>query len=251
MIDAKRLLDQFLGGGQGQQTGTDSGRGNLANAGAGPGSALGSIQGYAKQNPLLAGALAGGLASILLGSKGGRKLAGSAVTYGGIAAIGGLAYKAYRDYQEGQKAQPPIPRSSEPAILPPPADSPFALANSSPAADRMALALVMAMIAAAKADGHVDAEERNRILGKLSENGLAPEEEAFLAKELSAPLDIDRVVKSATTKEEAVEIYAASVIAAAPDHPAERAYLDMLAARLGLEPGLIKAVEQTIANAVS
>jgi uncharacterized membrane protein YebE (DUF533 family) len=105
------------------------------------------------------------------------------------------------------------------------------------------------MIAAAKADGHVDADERERILGKLAEEGLSAEEEAFLAKELSAPLDIDRVVASAKTKEQTIEIYAASLVAINPDNPAEKAYLDMLAARLGLEPDLARSVERTVAGA--
>ncbi len=282
MFDAKRLLDQFLGGqgaGGGQGGGAWPGAGNdqghqqqggglldsLTGGGqaggpggglsGGIGGVLGSVQGYAKQNPLLSGALAGGVASVLLGSKGGRKIAQNALTYGGIAAIGGLAYKAYRDYQQGQQApQPagvpaPRPASSGVPILPPPADSPFALANAPQGADRFALALVTAMIAAAKADGHVDAEEQKRILGKLSENGLDLEEAAFLTQELTSPLDIDKVVKAAMNKEEAVEIYAASLLAITADHPAERAYLDMLAARLGLEPELARTIERTIEGA--
>jgi uncharacterized membrane protein YebE (DUF533 family) len=177
--------------------------------------------------------------------------------YGGAAVIGGLAYKAYRDYQAGRAAgaatAPQAPKSagSVPAVLPPPADSPFAIANASQGAEVFALGLVTAMITAAKADGHVDADERQRILGKLSENGLSAEEEAFLAKELGAPLDIDRVVALAKTKEQTVEIYAASLVAISPDHPAERAYLDMLAARLGLEPELARSVEETVASATT
>jgi uncharacterized membrane protein YebE (DUF533 family) len=136
-------------------------------------------------------------------------------------------------------------------MLPPPADSPFAIANATQGADVFALGLVTAMISAAKSDGHVDAEERDRILGRLSEDGLDPEEEAFLAREFAAPLDIDRVVASAKTKEQAIEIYAASLVAMKLDHPAERAYLDMLAARLGLEPELAKSVERTVAGATA
>jgi uncharacterized membrane protein YebE (DUF533 family) len=261
MIDAKRLLDRFLGAGQDSGSGGVAGAADRQSAAAGlPGSvggALGSIQDYARQNPLLAGGLAGGLASVLLGSKGVRRLAGTALTYGGVAAIGGLAYKAYQDYQAGKATsgdapiQAPKGAAGVPAVLPPPAGSPFAIANAAQGADVFALALVTAMIAAAKADGHVDAEERERILGRLAENGLGAEEETFLAKELGAPLDIDRVVASAKTKEQAIEIYAASLVAISPDHPAERAYLDMLAARLGLEPDLARSVERTVAAAAT
>lgn len=259
MIDAKRLLDQFLGAGQNSNAGFGGRDAQGPEAGgsrqaAGAGGVLSQVQDYARSNPMLAGGLAGGLATVFLGSKGGRKLAKSALTYGGIAAIGGLAYKAYRDYQAGQASGPQEPartdmRSGRTPLLPPPADSPFAIANAPQGADAFALELVGAMIAAAKADGHIDDRERQQILGKLSEGGLDGEEADFLARELSTPLDIERVVRSAKNKEEAVELYAASFLAITPDHPAERAYLDMLAARLGLEPELAKTVETTVAGA--
>jgi len=258
MIDAKRLLDQFLGGNQwnsGRRPGAP-----LGGFGGGLGDMVGKAQDYARQNPALAGALGGGLASLLLGSKGGRKLAKNVLSYGGIAAIGGLAYKAYRDYQAGQAghSQTPqyqtrgsVPAAGDVAVLPPPADSPFAIANAPQGADVFALELVSAMIAAAKADGHIDDQERSRIFGRLSEGGLDAEEQAFLERELKAPLDIERIVRAAKNKEEAVELYAASFLAINPDHPAERGYLAMLAARLGLEPELVKSIEQTVASAAT
>ena len=54
---------------------------------------------------MASGALAGGLATILLGSKMGRELGGDAVKLGGMAVIGGLAYKAYSDWQAKQAGQ--------------------------------------------------------------------------------------------------------------------------------------------------
>lgn len=260
MFDAKRLLDQFLGGNQwtsGQRPGGQQG-GLAGGLGGGLGDIVGKAQDYARQNPALAGALGGGLASLLLGSKGGRKLGKNVLAYGGIAAIGGLAYKAYRDYQAGQAGQQTqhqtrgsVPASGPVAMLPPPAESPFAIANAPQGADVFALELVSAMIAAAKADGHIDDQERARIFGRLSEGGLDAEEQAFLERELKAPLDIERIVKAAKNKEEAVELYAASFLAINPDHPAERGYLAMLAARLGLEPELVKSIEQTVASAAA
>jgi uncharacterized membrane protein YebE (DUF533 family) len=264
MIDAKRLLEQLLGalgspedaeGSGAVQRQRKSGRGAQGGLAGGIGDALGSVQDYARQNPLLGGALAGGLASVLFGSKGGRKLAKKVLIYGGVAAIGGLAYKAYSDYQAGPAAQGRqsvvSAAANDTPFLPPPADSPFSIANAPLGANVFALELVSAMITAAKADGHINEEERAQIMAKLSEGGLDPEEEAFLARELAAPLDIDRVVRAAMNKKEAVELYAASLLAITPDHPAERAYLDMLAARLGLEPELAKTVERTIAAATA
>ena len=48
-----------------------------------------------------------------------------------------------------------------------------------------------------------------------------------------------------------MEIYAASVLAIAPDDPAEQAYLAMLASRLKLDPGLRLAVEREAAKTVA
>ena len=51
----------------------------------------------AKDNPLAAGALV----AVLLGTGTGRQVTGAALKLGGIAAIGGLAYKAYQNYKNG------------------------------------------------------------------------------------------------------------------------------------------------------
>ena len=115
----------------------------------------------------------------------------------------------------------------------------------------MSLAILRAMIAAAKADGHIDAQEHSRIFDKLDACDLDTEEKAFIIDELRKPLDIDAVVRAATTPELAVQIYAASVLAIDPDDPAEQAYLAMLASRLKLEPGLRSAVEKEAARTVA
>jgi len=115
----------------------------------------------------------------------------------------------------------------------------------------MSLAILRAMIAAAKADGHIDAQEHSRIFAKLNEHDLDTEEKAFIIDELRKPLDIDAVVAAAVTPELAVEIYAASVLAIDPDDPAEQAYLAMLASRLKLEPGLRAAIEKEAVKSVA
>ena len=48
---------------------------------------------------------------------------------------------------------------------------------------------------------------------------------------------------------DAIQLYAASLLAIKLDNPAERAYLDMLAARLGLDANLKASIEQAVANA--
>jgi uncharacterized membrane protein YebE (DUF533 family) len=236
MFDPQKLLEQFLGGGR---PGTPV-KDEKAAGGISPDFMKG----------LAAGGVAGGLAGILLGGKTSRKMAKGAVKLGGTAALAGLAYKAYQSWQASQQqpaAEAPQPMTD---ITPKPEGTAFLPAPGA-ARDGMSLAILRAMIAAAKADGHIDAQEHSRIFAKLGEIDLDTEEKAFIIDELRRPLDIDAVVKAAVTPELAVEIYAASCLAIDPDDPAEQAYLAMLASRLKLDPGLRAAVEREAVKSVA
>jgi uncharacterized membrane protein YebE (DUF533 family) len=230
MIDPKQLLDQFLGAGQNPDAPRQGG-----------GGLLGDLNQRARENPLASGALAGGLAAVLLGSKAGRKLTGSAVKYGGMAVIGGLAYKAYTDWQARQAGQQP--QRSDAELLPPPSDTPF-MPRPSEAEPRARL-LVQAMISAAKADGYIDPAEQKHIFERLDTVAIDAETKAHVMDLLRAPLDLDALVAGAKTPEVAAEVYAASLLAIDPDHPAEKAYLQMLAARLGLDAALVADIHRT------
>ena len=229
MFDPKKLLEQFLGG-------------NVPGSGQ-KGLSPDLIKGLA------GGAAAGGLAGILLGGKSTRKLAGTALKLGGTAALAGLAYKAYNDWQASQ--QPSAPEAPGMKDITPVAQGTPFLPSAAKDQDLLSLAILRAMIAAAKADGHIDAGEQQKIFGKLDELDLDTEAKAFVMDELRKPLNIDQVVASATTPELAVEIYAASVVAIDPDDPAEQAYLAMLASRLKLEPGLRAAIERETAKVLA
>ncbi len=228
MFDAKKLLDQFLGSQMPGGSGSIGQKGN-------------DLLGLAKNNPLKTGALA----AVLLGTKTGRSLGGNALKLGGLAVIAGLGYQAYKNYQAGQK---PEPTQSLPELLPPPKESPFSTEPQAVSND-FALSLVRAMIAAAKADGHIDADERSRIMDKVHLSGLGSEAEAFIEAELVKPIDLDTLVASAKTEEQKVEIYTASRLTIEPDTRTERGYLDMLAGRLGLPDALVDHIEATVAAA--
>ena len=230
MFDPQKLLDQFLGG----QSRDGQAQGGASRSGSGFSPDM--LKGLA------GGAAAGGLVSILLGSKGGKKLAGSALKLGGAAVLGGLAYRAWQNYQATKGAQTTVPVESMKDITPRIEGTVF-LPSASTERSELSLTLLRAMIAAAKADGHIDAAEQKRIFGKLDELDLDNEAKAFVIDELRKPLDIDAVVQGATSPERAVEIYAASVLAIDPDDPAEQAYLQMLASRLKLDPALKASVE--------
>lgn len=252
MLDAKKLLDQVLGSAKaGDFSGLQAQAQQMLGGGAQQKSGGGN-------GDLLKGALAGGVLGLLLGNKKARKFAGrtagTALKLGGVAAVAGLAYAAWKTRQQGgaTPAAPPAPGAThlmpapEQALLPPPADSAFAPRNAPGGEEALARAILVAMIQGAKADGHIDAEEQQRIFAQVESLGLDAEAKAFVMDELAAPLDIDKVVRAAKTPEMAAELYAASLLAMVPDHPAERAYLDMLAARLNLDRDLAAEIERSV-----
>jgi uncharacterized membrane protein YebE (DUF533 family) len=228
MIDARKLLDQLLGAQVPGMQGTVRDKASEA-------------INLARDNPLAATAIAG----VLLGTGTGRQVTGNVLTLGGLAAIAGLGYQAYKNYQAGQPPQ--AAAQAEPVLLPAPADSGFSTAPAVTTND-FALSLVRAMIEAARADGHIDDSERALILGKVGEAGIGAEAQAFIERELATPVDLDAIVGSAKTEEQRVQLYTASRMAIEPDRRAERGYLDLLAGRLGLDDALVDHIDATVST---
>ncbi|MDS1137894.1 tellurite resistance TerB family protein [Nitratireductor indicus] len=231
MIDPKKLLDDLLGS---QVPGT---QGTVREK-------AGQAVQLAKDNPLATGAIA----AVLLGTKAGRSVTGSALKLGGLAAVAGLAYKAYQNYQSGKE---PNEAARDGELLPPPADTTFDPAQAPQGETEFALALVRAMIAAARADGKIDDAERTKIADRLKLAGIGDEAETFLLRELEEPVDLDALVSAARTDAQKIELYTASRLTIEPKTRAERGYLDMLAGRLGLPDSLIDHVEATVSEATA
>lgn len=231
MFDAKKLLDQFLGS-------------QVPGVGGSVRDKAGQVTQMAKDNPLAAGAIA----AVLLGTGTGRKLTGSALKIGGLAAIAGLGYQAYKNYQAGKAPADPKTVQSEPELLPPPADSGFSIEPDVIDQD-FALVLIRAMIAASRADGHIDDQEKAHIIDRLKVSGLETDAAAFIEAELANPVDLDSIVAAAKTEEQRVELYTASRLTIEPDSRAERGYLDLLAGRLGLADALVDHIEATVSAA--
>ena len=233
MFDAKKLLDQFLGS-------------QVPGLGGSVRDRAGEAVQTARNNPMKTGALA----AVLLGTKTGRSIAGNALAIGGLAAIAGLGYQAYKNYQAGQAPAAPsdAPSANNPVLLPPPAESGFGPASPA-GSNEFVLVLIRAMIAAAKADGHIDDGERALIMDKMKAADVSGEAVAFIEKELASPTDLDSLISAAKTEEQKVELYTASRLTIEPDSRAERGYLDLLAGRLGLPDALVDHIEATVSSA--
>ena len=183
----------------------------------------------AQMSGLKKGAIAGGLLALLLGTRSGRKLTGTALKWGSLAAIGGVGYKAYKKWQEQQGATEEL-------------GSPILELNDE-AAEKRSTILVKAMIAAAKADGHIDAEEISRIKGELAEMNLDATVASLLESEIAKPLSVAEVAAEADSPAAAVEMYLASKLVIDDENVQERTYLNDLARELQLPGQLIEQVD--------
>ena len=231
------LLDQLLKSGQQmleKKTGTP---GSASNAGKG---GLGDLLGSGGLGGMLSGAGGGALAAsalgLLLGNKSARKYGGQALTYGGLAALGVLAYKAYGNWQANQGTAP----QTEPQTID---------RVPAPQVEQHSQAILKALVAAAKADGHVDERERQLIDGELNKLNGDPALRQWLQAELNKPLDPAEVARAATTPEIAAEMYIASLVLVDEEHFMERAYLEELAKQLKLDPGLKTELEAQVKQA--
>jgi uncharacterized membrane protein YebE (DUF533 family) len=113
-----------------------------------------------------------------------------------------------------------------------------------------ALAVLRAMVAAARADGVVEPVERARILDRLQAAALPPGEQQYVLDLLGRPPDLEAVVRGVDAPELAAEVYAASALAVRPASRAERSYLDLLGARLGLDPALAAELDRGVTGAL-
>jgi uncharacterized membrane protein YebE (DUF533 family) len=204
--------------------------------GQGGGDLVAKAQELIKQNPGIAGALAGVLGSLALGTGTGRTIATHAAKLGGLVLIGGLAYKAYENYRAGQAAN----ASANPQPVPAPTGTGF---EAQAQTNESATLYIRAMIAAASADGVVDEAELARITAGFSQVGHSPEAVAFIRQELANPATPQDLAAACTSPEIAMQCYTAARVAIEPDSMGEKQFLAQLAGALGMDASLVQHVD--------
>lgn len=188
---------------------------------------------------LVPGAL-GGLAGLLVASKSSRKLltkyGGSALLVGGGAVAGSVLWNKYKQ-RMSESQQPPQQQSQQ--VQP-------ALANQASPLDERAERLVLALVFAAKSDGHIDDKERQVIEQQLQEAGIEQEGRALVQRAIEQPLDPQRLAQGVRNEEEALELYFLSCAAIDIDHFMERSYLNALGDALQIPQDVRDGIEQDI-----
>lgn len=211
MFDPQRLLGQMLGGSLGD--------------------AFGGSRGRRKRNCVFSGAGLGSKAQVGLG-------------------LLGIALAAWEHYGQGPQNRAGMPAGS-PATTPPPPPPLAASTRKLPVLDdrqQQVVLLIRTMIAAANADGHIDAAERDTLLARARDGGLNDETLSWLDAEIAKPQTLGQVIANAP-RELAAETYAAASLAITVDTEAERNWLDALAHGLGLDPAVRADLDARIAAA--
>ena len=243
-MSLNNILDQFMGSvaapsGQGPGQGKNGGFGQ-------------TVSNLASNIPggLVGGAAAGGAMALLMGNKSARKFAGKAATYGGAAVLGGLAFKAFQNWQGSEPGasptEAPQQQSYDPASF-----HQQAISQQSNPGINPELVLIKAMVAAAKADGHVDADEQQKIFKAVETTSLSSAEKGLIFEFLQKDIPIFEITTGINSIEMKTEIYLASCLVITPDHPSERAHLDNLAMALQLPAQLSEQIEQQAHQAIT
>jgi uncharacterized membrane protein YebE (DUF533 family) len=271
MVDYRKLLDAFVGAiGRPDHHTSGQPQGGVRQqveksvtqvTGQSPDQLLQKAKDFATQHPGLTQTALVGLAGLLFKGRKKSKLTGNLVKLGGLAVIGGLAYKAYQNQQAvrgaavGGDNAPAAPAASEPQISAPrPHDAVAQSALGLPETSRFhpvsqteddALLFLRTMVAAASADGHIDEAERSRIVKGLTEAGIDPDATHWLDSEMASPADVEELAAGVTDPEKAAQVYAAACIAIDPDTIQEREFLHQLAEALDLDPAVRAQIDDT------
>lgn len=180
---------------------------------------------------LVPGAL-GGLAGLLVANKSSRKLltkyGTGALLAGGGAIAGTVLWNKYKDRVRAAHR-----------------DEPHYGEHTSPL-DLRTERLILALVFAAKSDGHIDDKERAAIEQQLREAGVEEPGRTLVAQAIEQPLDPQRLASGVKNEEEALELYFLSCAAIDVDHFMERSYLNALGDALKIPQDVREGIEKDI-----
>ncbi len=180
---------------------------------------------------LVPGAL-GGLAGLLVSSKSSRKLLSKygtgALLVGGGAVAGTVLWNKYKDnIRTAHQAEPQYGQQSSPV-------------------DVRTERLILALVFAAKSDGHIDDKERAVIEQQLRDAGVEAQGRQLVENAIAQPLDPHLLAKDVRNEEEALELYFLSCAAIDVDHFMERSYLNALGDALNIPQEVREGIENDL-----
>ncbi|WP_230350989.1 tellurite resistance TerB family protein [Lelliottia sp. WAP21] len=192
----------------------------------------GSASGEQGLSKLLVPGALGGLAGLLVANKSSRKLltkyGTGALLAGGGAVAGTVLWNKYKDkIRAAHQGEPDFGQQSS-------------------ALDERTERLILALVFAARSDGHIDDRERAAIESQLREAGVENEGKAFITQAIEQPIDPQRLANGVKNEEEALELYFLSCAAIDIDHFMERSYLQGLGDALKIPQDVREGIENDI-----
>jgi len=185
------------------------------------------------------GAMAVGVLALLLGTGAGRRVTGSALKIGSLAAIGGIGWKAYQNWvTQKETIDKEVEEMASSAKIIPINELDEAGAN-----ERSQI-LLKAMIAAAKSDGHINKKEVAAIDEQIKKLGLTGDVASLMQAEIGKPLDVKEIAALAENSATASEIYLVSAVVTDKENSMEKEYLDSLAKAMKLPEGLVEQLQK-------
>ncbi|MGO1502326.1 MAG: tellurite resistance TerB family protein [Marinobacter sp.] len=115
--------------------------------------------------------------------------------------------------------------------------------------ERRGLEILQAMIMAARADGHIDGDERTMLTHEIENLGPDDELHSWIQAQFEAPLNAQALAAQSDSPQASREIYVVSVAMIDEQNPMERAWLDQLASALKLEAPLAAELERQVMHA--
>lgn len=209
------------------------------------GETLGSLMNTAKQQASgLSQATPGGVGG-LMGAGALGALLGSFMSRGAMqnAALVGAGAVAWNFYQKWSQAR----KEGQPAEVAPVQEPVAAVAPAK--LDPTALLLLRAMVFAARADGHIDETEQDRISKVVAQMAPGQDADALLGQLLNAPIDPAALAAEVQSAEQGEDLYRLSCMIVDIDHFMERSYLDALAGALNIDEARKGALEEEASQA--
>ncbi|MGK0375604.1 MAG: uncharacterized membrane protein YebE (DUF533 family) [Arenicella sp.] len=193
---------------------------------------------------LMGGAAAGGVMALLLGSKSTRKMAKKVATLGGTAVLGGLAYKAYGNWQQNKAIGQTQAVTDQDIQLATQAQPVVNNLSSEAAQSVLTMTLIKTMVAASKADGNIDTVEHKRLFDAIEGAQLSASDKGAVFDLMARDIPIQEIANAVIQDEHKAEVYLAGYLAIEVDNQAERTFLNNLAIALDLPRGLPAYLEQ-------
>jgi uncharacterized membrane protein YebE (DUF533 family) len=110
----------------------------------------------------------------------------------------------------------------------------------------LSLAIIRAMIGAAKADGHMDEAESQKIMGQMEAAGTNSQEKILLMQEIANIPDVRVIASAASSPQDSAQIYLAALLVCDSQCEREQQYLTSLAAALKLEPAFTANLQREL-----